>query len=104
MEIYTREERNNLYLLMLDLIKDGGYRSICNGYIYGLCGALERCTRTLEYDEVRIHDFPELIRHKPNTSLTIDGETRLDSDHFWFPHNDPAPRIKILEQAIEETK
>ena len=88
-----REERNKIYKKILKR-----YQSGADG---GLCFRLWMLNGDKKY---RISMFPELMKHKPDVFYTHNGVTTPEDDQFWFPMDDIASRIKILEQAIKETE
>ena len=86
----TKNERHTIYVQALI-----AYRS--NYKHIGLCGAIRMALEHLgEYDTKpnpyeNMKAYPEIHKHKQNNG-------------FWFPIEDIKTRIKILKQAIEETK
>lgn len=103
----TKEQRHEIYKVAKDLL-------INELSVSGLCEAISRSTAKvlnrpcddmgylLDEDELDPYAndgknmgvfFPEVYKHKP----AIPGT-------YWFQKFDKNPRIKILEQCIEETK
>lgn len=98
MKKLTKAQRHNVYTeaLKLFLVK-------CNyGNNIGLCDVLSNALDKLKYNQAFCvpydpfecpEDFPEIIKHKPETALIV----------FWWDIEDTEVRIRVLKQAIQET-
>jgi len=94
MKVRTKT-RNIIYKRMLHTY----LQAVANKeYLFGLCYHLYDAIETTHHSYIRngfhiLSLFPELTKHKPEKIHV-----------YWFPVEDSAIRIKILKQAIEETK
>ena len=85
-----KRERNKIYLEAMKVAE----KDFCSPY--WMCHWLIEAQRKM-FGSVQFYlsQFPEIYRHKPDI---------LFSDISWFDPDDKDTRIKILKQAIEETK
>lgn len=95
------KERHSVYIGMLRMYK----RRVNNDSQYGFCAALWDYMDETLLDEVNMKDLIELMAYKPKTVFyDLIGEIVFDDCQFWFPIEETALRIKILEECIEKTK
>ncbi len=103
-KLLSKEIRHIIYTKTLSYLVDYNYKT--KGYDIYICHRLKHFylveTQQIEnnqyfsYSEI-ISQFPELLKHKPYKRLIYDN---------WFPYTKEGyeKRIKILKQAINETK
>lgn len=85
----TKQERNMIYEAALKYAKE-------DSPPFGLCMWISWAYRDFYMQwEPDMNLFPEIMRHK------VDN---LELEPYWFDTEDRDVRIKILEQAIKETK
>lgn len=93
----TRKQRNEVYRLMLEEITSHPSYSNYGVYYSGLCYALSKVARDLNYTvKTNIYYYPELIVQKPFDAGVV----------YWFPiHTTEGAdeRICILLSAYMET-
>lgn len=103
----TKQQRNEVYKYALNLFVEKYDKGHLNGR--GMCYFIYDAIRDIlsslnedEKDSINPYDerigfipFPEILKHKPN----------IMSSQYWFNNSDAgnSKRIKILQQAIEET-
>lgn len=93
MEKLTKEQRHKIYVKALRLYKMATEHP---GNIYSLCFAINDVVGHNRLDRNAIvspKQYPEIYKHRPT-----------EYDLFWWPIENTEIRIKVLEQAIEETK
>lgn len=86
------KERHELYRDMLEIIEN--HMAYFSWYSEGFCRLTEACG----YDSTIMYDLSELVKHKPKRKTHGVG-------YWWKPSlSSTKKRIKILKQAIDETK